>query len=83
MSQAPDSSVVRRLAFIRFLYTQGLEQAKRPQSLATTALLSFHDAVELFLGLTAESLGINLTANVTFEGYFVLAKPGLDLAPLQ
>ena len=70
MSQALDPLIVRRLAFIRFLFSQGLEQAKRPQPLATTALLSLHDAVEMFLLLAAEHLGVNLTQNVNFEGYF-------------
>jgi hypothetical protein len=61
---------VKRLAFIRFLYTQGLEEARRPLPLAATALLSFHDAVEMFLLLAAEHLGVTLPKHVTFEGYF-------------
>lgn len=56
MSHALNSSTVRRLAFIRFFYGQGLEQAGRPQPMAATALLSFHDAVEMFLLLAAEHL---------------------------
>lgn len=70
MSQALDANTVRRLAFIRFLYTQGLDQARRPQPLAATALLSFHDAVEMFLLLAAEHLNVNLPGNVTFENYW-------------
>src|SRR6266568_2878239 len=70
VSQALNSNVVRRLAFIRFLYTQGQEQARRPQPLAATALPSFHDAVEMFLLLAAEHLGVNLDKNTTFERYW-------------
>jgi hypothetical protein len=70
VSQGLSPQVVRRLAFVRFLYAQGLEQGRRPQPFATTALLSFHDAIELFLGLTADHLGINLPQHVTFAGYF-------------
>jgi hypothetical protein len=70
VSQALNQNTVRRLAFIRFLHGQGLEQAVRPQPLAAAALLSFHDAVEMFLLLTAEHLGVNLDRNTTFDGYW-------------
>jgi hypothetical protein len=70
VSAALSPQVVRRLAFIRFLYAQGLEQARRPQPLASTALLSFHDAVEMFVLLVAEHRGVTLPKRVTFEGYF-------------
>jgi hypothetical protein len=70
MSQALDPNVVRRLAFIRFLYTQGLEQARRPQPLAATALPNFHDAVEMFLLLAAEHLKVNLPKGMTFDSYW-------------
>jgi hypothetical protein len=70
VSQALSPNTVKRLAFIRFLYSQGLEQAARPQPLAAAALLSFHDAVEMFLLLAAEHLSVNLDRNTTFDGYW-------------
>jgi hypothetical protein len=70
VSQALDANTVRRLAFIRFLYAQGQDQAKRPQPLAATALLSFHDAMEMLLLLAAEHLKVNLPKGTTFEGYW-------------
>jgi hypothetical protein len=70
VSQVLTPSTVRRLAFIRFLYGQGVDQARRPQPLAATALLSFHDAVEMFLLLAAEHLGVSLDRNTTFDGYW-------------
>ncbi len=81
MSQALNPNTVRRLAFIRFLYSQGLEQATRPQPLAAAALLSFHDAVEMFLLLAAEHLGVNLDRNTTFDGYWtqIAAQASLQL----
>ena len=81
MSQALSPNTVRRLAFTRFLYGQGLEQARRPQPLAATALLSFHDAVEMFLLLTAEHLGVDLNRNTTFDGYWtqIAAQASLQL----
>jgi len=81
MSQALSTTTVRRLAFIRFLYGQGLEQAARPQPLAAAALLSFHDAVEMFLLLAAEHLSVNLDRNTTFDGYWtqIAAQVGVQL----
>jgi hypothetical protein len=70
VSVALGPQVVRRLAFIRFLYTQGLEHSRRAQPLASTALPNFHDAVEMFLLLAAEHLGVTLPKHVDFEGYF-------------
>ena len=81
MGQALTPTTVRRLAFIRFLYGQGLDQARRPQPLAATALLSFHDAVEMFLLLAAEHLNVSLDKNTTFDGYWtqIAAQAGVQL----
>jgi hypothetical protein len=76
VSQGLNPQAVKVIAFVRFLYNQGLEQAGRPQPLATTALLSFHDATEMFLGLAADHLGVNLSPNVNFDGYFAEIKQG-------
>jgi hypothetical protein len=70
VSQPLNRNTVKRLALIRFLYAQGLEQAKRPQPLSAAALLSFHDAVEMFLLLAAESLNVSLSKSVVFDGYW-------------
>jgi hypothetical protein len=81
VSQALSPNTIKRLAFIRFLYGQGLEQAVRPQPLAAAALLSFHDAVEMFLLLAAEHLGVNLDMNTIFDGYWtqVAAQASVQL----
>jgi hypothetical protein len=79
VSQGLDPQTVRGLAFVRFMYNRGLEETGRPQPLAIAALLSFHDAAEMFLGLAADHLGVNLTANVNFEGYFNEIKQGANL----
>lgn len=65
-----DPQEMKRLALIRFLYTEGLEQVARPAPLSSRALLSFHDAVEMFLLLAAEHLNVNLSQGVNFNGYF-------------
>ena len=81
MSQVLSQNTIKRLAFIRFLYGEGREQAVRPQPLAATALLSFHDAVEMFLLLAAEHLGVNLDRHTTFDGYWtqVAAQASVQL----
>ena len=75
-SQGLNPQAVKRLAFVRFMYNQGLEQVRRPQPFATTALLFFHNAAEMFLGLAADHLGVNLSPNVNFDGYFAEIKQG-------
>lgn len=81
MTQELTPTTVRRLAFIRFLHNQGLDQARRPQPLAATSLLCFHDAVEMFLLLAAEHLNVSLDKNTTFDGYWtqIDAKTGVQL----
>lgn len=68
---------VNRLAFVRFLYDQGVTQAKQADPLSATAILSFHDAVEQFLRLAGDHLGISFSKNVPFAGYWTEIRPGL------
>jgi hypothetical protein len=51
-----DTATMNRLAFIRMLSQQGVEQARRPEPLSFASLLSFHDCVELFLVLAVDHL---------------------------
>lgn len=69
----------KRLALIRFLYMDGLEQVARPAPLSSQALLSFHDTVEMFLLLAAEHLSVNLSRGVNFDGYFSEIKASSDV----
>lgn len=72
-----------RLAFIRYLYTGGVDQSHRPWPLSTSALLTFHDSIELFLQLASEHLNAGATKRTEFEQYFALldaALPGAKLA---
>jgi hypothetical protein len=66
----------RRLALVRHLYRQALHQGTQPQPLKATALLSLHDAVELFLGLACESLGRTVKPRTGFPEYWELLKNG-------
>jgi hypothetical protein len=51
-----EQHVVRRLAFIRYLYQTGVEQSRAPAPLKCASLLTMHDAVELWLQLASERL---------------------------
>jgi hypothetical protein len=49
---------VRRLAFVRYLYQLGLEQCRQPEPRSAAAVLTFHDAIDLTLGIAAECLHV-------------------------
>lgn len=51
--------IIKRLALIKYLYRQGIEQSKQFETLAAFSILSFHDSVEMFLKLAAEHLDIS------------------------
>jgi len=51
-----DEATLKQLALIRLLYLQGVEQSGRPEPFSLFSLLTFHDAVELFLILATEHL---------------------------
>lgn len=65
-----DPLTMKRLAFIRILFQQGNDQSRRPEPLACTAVLSYHDAVEHFLALAAEHLGATLPNHIQFMKYW-------------
>jgi hypothetical protein len=51
-----ETSTIRRLSFIKYLFNLGIGQSNSPEPLAAASLLTFHDAVELFLQLSSEHL---------------------------
>ncbi|MFJ2199293.1 hypothetical protein [Streptomyces violaceusniger] len=68
---------IQRLAFVRFLHEQGIAQSAQPEPLSASAVLSFHDAVEHFLLLSADHFGVNLPSNMKFLEYWEKLKPKL------
>lgn len=46
--------IIKRLTYIKYLYLQGEEQSKLPETIAGFALMQLHDCVEMFLLLVAE-----------------------------
>ncbi|MER7815636.1 hypothetical protein [Streptomyces sp. NPDC096153] len=79
MTKALNPLSVQRLAYVRYLYNAGVEHSNRPSPLSASALLSFHDAVENFLGLTAEHLGVEVKPGITFLEYWGVIKPVMEL----
>lgn len=63
----------KRLAFIKYLFSVGVEQTEKPEPLCWASLLTFQDAVELFLNLAAEYVDVKeKIRDTTFMGYWGL-----------
>lgn len=61
--------ITRRLTLIKYLYSQGVEQSKKAETIAGFSLMQFH-AVEMFLLLVAENLGIHNYQKWSFMQYW-------------
>lgn len=61
---------MERLAFIRMLHQQGIAQSRLPEPLNFGCILTFHDAIELFLLLTAEHVGATVPDKGKFTDRF-------------
>ncbi|WP_333769307.1 hypothetical protein [Streptomyces sp. IBSBF 2435] len=70
---------IQRLAYVRYLYQEGIEHSRRPSPLSASALLSFHDAVENLLGVAGEHLDVDVKPGTTFLGYWETMKPKYEL----
>ncbi|MDX2749632.1 hypothetical protein PV413_03300 [Streptomyces scabiei] len=70
---------VQRLAYIRYLYNEGIEQSQQPSVLSARALTSFHDAVENFLGLIVEQLEVDVRKAPDFIQYWEVIKEKFEL----
>jgi hypothetical protein len=77
------ADLIRRLAFVRYLYGLGVEQSHRPEPLASVALLTFHDASEMFLQIIAEHHQV-VAKRPEFMAYWGLLKEtGVELSSYQ
>lgn len=74
-----DKTGTRRLAFIRFLFNHAVGQSKKSEPLSSASLLTFHDAIELFFGLSCEHLEVTGSREKTyFNEYWDLIAGGLN-----
>jgi hypothetical protein len=76
MKKEIDSNLMQRLAFVKYLYQEAMEQSKKPKIAAGASVLMFHDAVELLVYL-AFSTRFDKKEPQEFMGYW--AVEGLDL----
>ncbi|MEU2607740.1 hypothetical protein [Streptomyces albus] len=70
MASSLTPAEIQQLALIKFMYGGGVEESRRPHPLSATAVLKFHDAVELFLGLAASHLGAGVNPKIDFLEYW-------------
>lgn len=77
---ALSETIIReRLAFIRYLSNHGIEQSYRSEPHCAAAILTFHDAIELFFGLSCEHLGVSgLREKTYFNDYWDLIADTLN-----
>ena len=76
-----DHHVIRRLAFIRYLFQTAMSQSRTPAPLKCASLLTMHDAAELWLQLASEKLGVG-ASQPGFMEYWDLLEPKLAPAGL-
>lgn len=64
-----EATYLKRLAFIKYLFSVGLYQSHQPMPLCGICILSFHDSVELFLQLSLEKLNTS-KKDISFMTYW-------------
>lgn len=75
--------VIRRLALIKYLYSVGIEQSQKPEPLCSISILTFHDAIELFLQLAAEHYNVKKSkGQISFMEYWTLLSPKIPKGEL-
>ncbi|GAB2714558.1 hypothetical protein [Streptomyces bullii] len=73
-------TIVQQLALVKHIYAEGVDASRSPHPLSATAVLKFHDAVELFLGLSASHLGVNVNPKIDFLEYWGQIKTQTTVA---
>lgn len=70
---------IKRLAFIKYLYSVGVEESRRAEPFCWASILTFHDAIELFLALASEFLDLDIRLrDIKFMEYWSLLNPILQ-----
>lgn len=76
-----NTSVVKRLAFIKYFFELGIAQSRLPEPANSASILMFHDSVELFLQLASETLDVG-KSGVKFMEYWELLATKLPSGSL-
>lgn len=77
-----DHTVVKRLAFIKYLYQTSVAQSFAPTPLSCASILTMHDGVELFLQLASEHLNVG-SGHPGFMDYWDILNKKLDPKELE
>lgn len=70
--------MLQRLAFVKYLYNYANEQSRSPELMAAASLLTFHDAIEIFLQIASEHLNAG-KQQPNFLDYWDLFPPKLGI----
>ena len=73
-----DTLTSKRLAVIKQLYRNGMEQSYLTEPMNGFCILSFHDSVEMFMKLCSEKKGKKVDRQTNFGDYFTIV-PELEL----
>jgi len=68
----------KRLAIIKYLYDVAIEQSMKSEPICSFSILTFHDAIELFLELAAEHLDKGKSGSEFMAYWELLAKKVKD-----
>jgi len=74
-------STIQRLAFVKYLSSLAVDQSRAPEIMASASLLTFHDAIELFLQISAEHLNVG-NKQPNFMEYWDLLPNKLPVSEL-
>jgi len=77
MNNKKNVDILRRLVFIKYLYKLGVDQSIKSEPMCCISILTFHDAVELFLQLTSEYLNVG-KSEIHFMEYFDLISNKIE-----
>jgi len=70
---------IERLVFIKSLHQEGIEQSNRPMPMASISVLTFHNAVESFLYLSAEEVDADPPYKIMNYWEEISRKAGVEL----
>jgi hypothetical protein len=65
--------IMQRLAFINFIFNQGVELSRQPEPMSCSSVLPFHDSIDLFLQLAYEECKSTKKVN-SFMDYWEAIK---------
>lgn len=70
--------ILNRLSFIKYLYQHSVDQSNQPSPQNSASILTFHDAIEIFLQLSVEFLNANPRTDIKFMAYWDIINQKLS-----